>query len=53
MSNKLLDSEYMFCKMVSSSFLSSLKDYQYYITISPIIRCMDSNASLLSHVIIG
>lgn len=53
MSDKLPDSEYMFSKMASSPFLSSLKDYEYYITIAPIIRCMDSNASLLGHVIIG
>ena len=47
MSNKLPDSEYMFSKMASSPFLSSLKDYEYYIIIAFIIRCMYSNASLI------
>lgn len=53
MPNKLSRSEYIFNKMESSPFLSSLKAYEYCIMIASITRGMDSNARLPNLIITG
>lgn len=53
MPNTLSRSEYVFNKMESSPFLSSLKTYEYCIMIASITRGMDSNARLPNLIIIG